>query len=82
MDEVLRKDKEIALGQTTQHLTSTLQGLTAIWVKFLIAITRVYQLVRSWELKTWSLKLNSIDILTASPHYFCKKCMETQKENL
>ena len=20
--------------------------------------------------------------LTASPHYFCKKCMETQKENL
>ena len=29
-----------------------------------------------------SLKLNSIDILTASPCYFCKKCMETQKENL
>ena len=22
------------------------------------------------------------DILTASPHYFCEKCMETQKENL
>ena len=29
-----------------------------------------------------NIKLNSIDILTASPHYFCKKCMETQKENL
>ena len=29
-----------------------------------------------------SLNLYSIDILTASPHYFCKKCMETQKENL
>ena len=28
------------------------------------------------------LKLNSIDILTASPHYFCKKCMEREKENL
>ena len=24
----------------------------------------------------------TIDILTASPHYFCKKCMETRKENL
>ena len=37
---------------------------------------------RSWELRTWSLKFNSIDILTAFPHYFCKKCVETQKENL
>ena len=23
-----------------------------------------------------------LDVLTASPHYFCNKCMETQKENL
>ena len=57
-------------------------SLTAIWVKLLIAISRVYQLVRSWELRTWPLKLNFIDILTASPHYFYKKCMETKKENL
>ena len=62
--------------------TLTFRGLTAIRVKLLIAISRVCQLVRSWELRTWSLKLNSIDILTASPHYVCKKCMETQKENL
>ena len=55
---------------------------TTMWVKLLIAISRMYQLVRSWELRTWSLKFNSIDILTASPHYFCKKCIETQKENL
>ena len=27
-------------------------------------------------------RFKSIDILTASPHYFCEKCMETQKENL
>ena len=26
--------------------------------------------------------LNSIDNLTTSSHYFYKKCMETQKENL
>ena len=27
-------------------------------------------------------QVNSLDILTASPHHFRKKCMETQKENL
>ena len=26
--------------------------------------------------------LNFLDILTASPHYFCKKFMEMKKENL
>ena len=33
-------------------------------------------------MRTWSLKLNSLDILTASPHYLCKKYMVTRKENL
>ena len=33
-------------------------------------------------MRTRSLKFNSIDILTASPHYLCKICMEIQKENL
>ena len=50
--------------------------------QLLIAISRVYQLVRSWELSTWSLKFKSIEILTTFPHYFCMKSMETQKENL
>ena len=27
-------------------------------------------------------EFNFIDILIASPHYVCKKCMETQKEKL
>ena len=76
------------LGRTTFLIRErrkswlTLKGLTAIRVKLLIAISRVYQLVRPWELRTWLLKLNSTNISTASPHYFCKKCMETQKENL
>ena len=34
-------------------------GLTTIWVKLLITISRVYQLVRSWELRTWSLKFTA-----------------------
>ena len=59
----------------------TLQVLTVIWVKFLIATSRVYQLGKARELRTWSLKLNSLDISTASPHYFCKECMVTIKEN-
>ena len=33
-----------------------------IWVKFLIAISRVIWLGRSWELRTWSLRLNCVDI--------------------
>ena len=29
-----------------------------------------------------TLKFNTIDILTASPRFFCKKCIERQEENL
>ena len=54
-----------------------ISGLSEI----LIALSRSYHLGRSWELRTWSLDLNSLDILTASPHYFCKKFMVTRKEN-
>ena len=44
--------------------------------------TNVYQMGKSRELRTRLLQLNSIDILTAFPHYFCKRCMETKKKNL
>ena len=27
----------------------------------------------SWELRTWSHKMNLLDILSTSPHYFCRK---------
>ena len=33
-------------------------------------------------IETTSLKLNSNDIFTASPHHFYKKCMKTKKEKL
>ena len=34
------------------------------------------------RIKNMITQVNSVDILTASPRYFCNKCMETQKENL
>ena len=35
----------------------------------------------SWELQTWSHKMNLLDILSTSPHYFCRKWIATN-ENL
>ena len=35
----------------------------------------------SWELQTWSHKMNLLDILSISPHYFCRKWIATN-ENL
>ena len=29
----------------------------------------------SWELQTWSHKMNLLDLLSISPHYFCRKWM-------
>ena len=36
---------------------------------------------RSWELQTWSHKMNLLDILSPCPHYFCRKWIATN-ENL
>ena len=35
----------------------------------------------SWELRTWSHKMNLLDILSTSPHYFCRKCKGATNEN-
>ena len=35
----------------------------------------------SWELRTWSHKTNFLDILTTSPHYFCRKWTGATSEN-
>ena len=35
----------------------------------------------SWELRTWSHMMNLLDILSTSPHYFCRKWIEETKEN-
>ena len=35
----------------------------------------------SWELRTWSHKMNLLDILSTSPHCFCRKWTEATNEN-
>ena len=39
-------------------------------VKFLHVISLLYKTEWSWELRTWSHKMNLIDTSTNSPHYF------------
>ena len=34
-----------------------------------------------WALRTWSHKMNLLDILSTSPHYFCRKWIKETKEN-
>ena len=38
--------------------------------KFLLIISMLYKTEWSWELRTWSHKINLIDTSTNSPHYF------------
>ena len=35
----------------------------------------------SWELWTWSQKMNFLDVLSTSPHYFCGKWIGVTNEN-
>ena len=35
----------------------------------------------SWELRKWSPKMNLLDILSTSPHYFCRKWIGATYEN-
>ena len=35
----------------------------------------------SWELRTWTHKMNLFDILSTSPHYFCMKWIGATNEN-
>ena len=34
-----------------------------------------------WELRTWSHKMNLLDMLSTSPHYFCRKWIGATNEN-
>ena len=51
----------------------TLLALRVISIKFLPVISMLYKTEWSWELRTWSHKMNLLDILSTSPHYFCRK---------
>ena len=52
----------------------TLKALRVISIKFLLVISKLCKTEWSWELRTWSQhKINLLDILSTSPHYFCRK---------
>ena len=40
-----------------------------ISIKFLLAISMICKTEWSWELRTWSHKMNLLDILSTSPHF-------------
>ena len=51
-------------------------------VKFLLIISMLYKTEWSWELRTWSHKINLIDTSTNSPHYFYWQHIGITSENL
>ena len=51
-------------------------------VKFLPAISQLNKTAWSWELRTWSYKMNLIDTSTNSPHYFYSKRIGITNDNL
>ena len=50
-------------------------------IKFLLLILMLCKTQWSWELRTWSHKKNLLDILSTSPHYFCRKWIGATNEN-
>ena len=60
----------------------TLLALRAISIQFLLVISILCKTEWSWELRTWSHKMmNLLDILSTSPHYFCRKWIGATNEN-
>ena len=52
-----------------------------ISIKFLLVISMLCKTEWSWELWTWSHKMNLLDISSTSPHYFCRKWIGPTNEN-
>ena len=55
------------------HSLLIFQALRVTSIKFVLVISMLCQTEWSWELRTWSHKMNLFDILSTSPHYFCRK---------
>ena len=59
-----------------------LKALRVISIKFLLVVSLLYKTQWSWELRTWSRKMNLIDTSTNSFHNFYWKRIGTTNENL
>ena len=55
--------------------------LRVISIKVLLVISMLCKTEWSWELRMWSHKMNLLDILPTSPHYFCRKWIGATNEN-
>ena len=55
--------------------------IRVVSIKSLLVISMLCKTVSSWELRTWSHKMNLLDILSTPPHYFRRKWIEATKEN-
>ena len=60
----------------------TLKTLKVISVKFLLVTSMLCKTEWSWKLRSWSHKMNFLDILSTSPHYFYGKWIGATNENL
>ena len=56
-------------------------SLRVISIKFLLVISMLCKTEWSWELRTWSHKMNLLDVLSTSPHYFCRKWIGVTNDN-
>ena len=78
----IRKPQVISSGGVHTPCTLPLDPpLIVISIKFLFVISILCKTEWSWELRTWSHKMNLLDILSTSPHYFCRKWIGTTNEN-
>ena len=59
----------------------TLQALRVISIHFLLVMSMLCKTEWSWELQTLSHKMNFLDILSTSPHYFCREWRGATNEN-
>ena len=59
----------------------TLQVLGVISIKCLLVISMLCKTEWSWELQILSHKMNLLDILSTSPHYFCRKWIGATNRN-
>ena len=74
-------NKKANLDQFPLTFCLTLEALRMISIKFLLVISMLCKTEWSWELRTWSHKMYLLDILSTSPHYFCRKWIGATNEN-
>ena len=48
---------------------------------FFLVISMLWKSEWSWELRAWSHKISLFDILSTSPHYFCRKWIGATNES-